>query len=230
LELQKMNWAGPKPKNRGEFRDIWERHRRNNGQPYNMKIDLYHMTSIKNLKSILTHGLLSEYEIKNLGIVPDHISNHKIVKKRTSKQVVGNTTISHYALLYFQPRNAMLYKIIKGNSVKQKIIILRFSYDVSNGGFFTTKNALLANTFYRLDDINNRPILEENMKLIEKKYWNNYNEMIEMMAESLIYQKLELKYLCEIFYLNQSLSNVIRQTLTQMPSVQISHNKEMFFE
>lgn len=51
-----------------------------------------------------------------------------------------------------------------------------------------------------------------------------------MMAESLIYQKLELKYLCEIFYLNQSLSNVIRQTLTQMPSVQISHNKEMFFE
>jgi hypothetical protein len=231
LELQKMNYTGPKPRNRGEFRDIWEKFKLNDGQDYHFEIDLYHMTSINNLESILTYGLLSEYEIDKLQLIPDHISNPEIVEKRMLKRVDGNYTLYHYALLYFQPRNAMLYEIIHNNSIKQKIIILRFSYDVSCGGFFTTRHALQADEFYRLDAIKNNPNLKRNTNLIQKDSWHGDEEAkSEMMAEALIFQKLGSEHLREIYYFDQNLLGKLREKLSKVPSVKISNDAGMFFQ
>lgn len=232
LALQKMNWTGPKPKNRGEFRDVWDRFMLNDGQNYNVEIDLYHMTSINNLESILTHGLLSESEIDKLQLMPDHISNPEIVEKRKLTRVEGNYTLYHYALLYFQPRNAMLFQIIHDdNSIKQKLIILRFSYNVSNGGLFTTRHALQADEFYRLDAIKDNPHLKKNMNLIHKNSWYGDEEAkSEMMAEALIFQKLGSECLREIYYFDQNLLGKIRAILSQNTHVEISHNVEMFFQ
>ena len=231
LTLKKMNYTGPKPRNRGEFWDIYDKFLLNEGQDYHLEIDLYHMTSINNLESILTRGLLSEYDIDKLQLIPDHISNSEIVEKRMLKPVDGNSTLYHYALLYFQPRNAMLYQIIHDHSVKQKIIILRFSYDVSNGGFFTTRHALKASEFYRLDAIKNKPLLTRNTSLIQKNSWNGDEEAkSEMMAEALIFQKLGSECLREIYYFDQNLLGKIRAILAQRTYVKISHDMEMFFQ
>lgn len=69
---------------------------------------LYNIRHIENLPSIIQKGILSYNKAQKL--------NHKVIhdltvqERRENKQIQGGRKLHDYANLYFNPRNAMMYK------------------------------------------------------------------------------------------------------------------------
>ena len=230
LEFQRMKnqgWKGAIPRNRGEFRKIWEEYT----CPRKVRvIDLYHITSINNLDSIMKCGLLAGSEMEKMKINPDNISNKEIVKMRNPKPVGNsNYTIHDCALLYFQPRNSMLYKITRDSSIREKTIILRFAYDANEGGYFTKMNAVYQQEFYKLDSENDKMHLEYCLRLINEKSWEgNHDKEKSMMAEALIPKKIGTNHLKEIKFYDEELHERLRNIVKKL-DVEVKRDPEMFF-
>lgn len=71
------------------------------------KYALYNIMPLKNIPSVITHGILSYNSAPH---------NHKSiadpnVQSRRNKSVPGGLELHSYASLYFDPRNPMMYKI-----------------------------------------------------------------------------------------------------------------------
>lgn len=76
--------------------------------------NLYHITSIKNLDSILKHGLLSRQELVSKGIIFHDVANKDILSIRSRIFIKYKETIrrlNEYVPLFFAPKRPMLYKI-----------------------------------------------------------------------------------------------------------------------
>ena len=73
--------------------------------------ELYFIMPIENLDSILEHGLLSHNRIKQLKLKHRSIANGVIQDRRKDKPVPGGKYKLHdFVNLYFNPRNAMMFK------------------------------------------------------------------------------------------------------------------------
>jgi len=74
----------------------------------NTKYPLYHMSSIENLQSILSTGILS-HDL-SMEKNPKRISDVEIVDDRKKIKLSSGLSLTHYANFYFIPKNAMLWK------------------------------------------------------------------------------------------------------------------------
>src|SRR3989338_7320864 len=73
--------------------------------------ELYFITPIENLNSIMERGLLSHNRIKQLKLKHRSIANGVIQDRRKDKPVPGGRYKLHdFVNLYFNPRNAMMFK------------------------------------------------------------------------------------------------------------------------
>ncbi len=73
--------------------------------------ELYFITPIDNLPSIFKYGLLSHNKIKAMRLGHKSIADDEVQKRRANKVIPGGKGKLHdYVNLYFNPRNAMMYK------------------------------------------------------------------------------------------------------------------------
>lgn len=73
--------------------------------------EIYFIAPIENLDSILAHGLLSHNQIAQLKLRHKSIANGVIQERRKNKPVPGGKYKLHdFVNLYFNPRNAMMFK------------------------------------------------------------------------------------------------------------------------
>lgn len=134
---------------------------------------LYYITHIDNLPSILEHGILSHSEIELRGIKYAQIYDEDIVRNRAGKQLPNGKPIWDYANVYFQPRNPMMYRV-KIEKPINKIAILGIRKDVlaRNDFYFTNGNVACAESeFYAAGEFpkRQRGILRQ----IDKAWWNS---------------------------------------------------------
>ncbi|MEI6333339.1 MAG: DUF4433 domain-containing protein [Methylococcaceae bacterium] len=184
-----------------------------------------HMTHIDNLDSILEHGLLSH----NNPHKKVDISNQEVNSRRNKIEPIYNRNIHNYVPLYFNPRNAMLYRNQKmfGDS----IIVLAFDKDLllSENSIFTNGNAASDNTSY-FNNIND--LLQMDWNKIWSTSWNGLedSETIKwsMMAEVLIYKKLEITKLVTVYCSSNKVKQYIENKY-QFGSVDISVDRHIFF-
>lgn len=112
--------------------------------------NIYHMTHISNVPSILQRGL---YPHKNPFQQVD-ISDCDVNSRRSRNEPIYNKPIHSYIPFYFNPKNNMLSK---RRSIQKDIVILVFPKDLilSQGAIFTDGNASTDRTrFYnRLNDL-----------------------------------------------------------------------------
>jgi ssDNA thymidine ADP-ribosyltransferase, DarT len=73
--------------------------------------NLYYITHLDNVPSILRHGILSHEEIQSRGLAFTAIYDTAIVSRRSQISVPDGRTLWSFANLYFQPRNPMLYRV-----------------------------------------------------------------------------------------------------------------------
>lgn len=87
--------------------------------------ELYYITPIANVPSILTHGILSHRRAKRISL--QSIAKAEVQEKRATVKVPGGRRLHEYANFYICARNPMMY-VRRGRH--ESICVLRVSTDV----------------------------------------------------------------------------------------------------
>ena len=75
--------------------------------------ELYYITHVNNIPSILGQGILSHELILSKGIPYTRVYDEEIVSNRQRITTPNGKTLWVFANVYFQPRNPMLYRVTR---------------------------------------------------------------------------------------------------------------------
>lgn len=169
---------------------------------------IFYMLHVKNLPSIVEHGLLSHNKAYQLSdFKAEDISNQSVNNRRSVQDPFFKKSLHDYVPFYWNPRNAMLYST--QNRFSDNIIILGFEiekffrYLIKEKFFlFTNKNAACDNVRFippflkLLLDIT----IGINLKSVFSASWL-YNDDVKqkMMAEILVYESVPFNLVTEIY-------------------------------
>ena len=78
---------------------------------------LYYITHKDNLPSILKRGIFSYDRVEGEGLCRISIDNRNTIERRNYKTTDGKK-LWYYANLYFQPRNALMYRFPSSTPLK----------------------------------------------------------------------------------------------------------------
>lgn len=146
---------------------------------------LYYITHIDNLESILKHGILSHRQIDERGIEYTAIYDRGIVSNRKMIKTPEGHSLWDYANLYFQPRNPMLYRVIREKGT-QDIIVLKIKKTILNRNDILITDGNAASFQTQIKSLN-KSELSLITKLVNKEYWNNEDgSKRQIMSECLV--------------------------------------------
>jgi hypothetical protein len=192
---------------------------------------LYHITHKKNLKSILRFGLLSRNLCIEKGLAVEEIGDTEIKERRGMTMLpYSGLRLNDYVPLYFNPRNAMMYKVCKRFNANNLVVL---AYDLMviliSGTIFTDANAASvdANFYYRKSELE-----KFDWKIIKSKDWSfggiTFREIKQkMMAEVLVKERIPRKYLKKLIC--NSLESVEDIKSLVKGKVEIEVSEGMFF-
>lgn len=186
---------------------------------------LYHMTSIDNLPSILSHGLLSHNQAHRFGLNKTDISDNCVQDIRQGKSV-NRIRLHDYVPLYFNPKNPMLYR---RKELQQDIIILAINpiVLVYPGTIFSDGNAACrGTTFY--SDI--EMLSQLDWDTIWTRYWNDkFDGKRIRCAETLVYPSLSLDKILTVFCYSEMSAISIQNMMPSDVNIPIQVNKNFYF-
>ena len=190
---------------------------------------IYHMTHIEHLPSILAHGLLSH----NNPYKKHDISNKSANDKRERIEPIHNRSVHEYVPFYFNPRNAMLYRVQKEQG--DNIVLLEIKKEILllNGVIFTNGNAAAQSLGFAddIDDLLNPSFI--NWDEVFATSWNDANENVKnekkfkMMAEVLVPDMVPSAMIAGIVCQNSSVCQKVAKLLNN--SINISWSSSLFF-
>ncbi|ROL60641.1 DUF4433 domain-containing protein [Bacteroidetes/Chlorobi group bacterium MS-B_bin-24] len=192
---------------------------------------LYRITHKKNLKSILRFGLLSRNLCIEKGLAVEEIGDTEIKERRGMTMLpYSGLRLNDYVPLYFNPRNAMMYKVCKRFNASNLVVL---AYDLMmiliSGTIFTDANAAseVANFYYRKSELE-----KFDWKIIQSKDWSlggiTFREIKQkMMAEVLVKERIPRKYLKKLIC--NSLESVEDIKSLVKGKVEIEVSEGMFF-
>ncbi|MCD6574177.1 DUF4433 domain-containing protein [Candidatus Aerophobetes bacterium] len=193
---------------------------------------LYYITHINNLSSILQRGILCHRKIEDEKISFTPIYDAEIVATIREKKLSDGRNLWDFVNLYFQPRNAMLYRVIFFSKANlEDIIIIGLKYNILNRKdiFVTTGNAASYNT-----EIFSAGRAKKYIKIIREKtdkgWWASQDgSKRELMAECLVPDSLSPEYISEIYVPNQNALNKVRSKIGSR-NIPIIPEPELFFQ
>ena len=227
-------------------------HKRNFAKKYHASVknqwDLFFITHVDNLESILKKGILSPNNVDKLGIQPKKIGNESIVnaRKHITIPTVGGKNLVDYAHVYFNPKNAFLYSVLEeekkqlkklGLYTHTKIVIIKLTCDVSDEGIYiTNKNAAVDGfeAFNGLDYYEIIPKIQEDTLPIGKRWskrknWDSEADKPKLQAECLVPDKIPPEHFESIHVYNSDMKEKIQPSLPE-PKLKIIVDTKMFFD
>lgn len=179
---------------------------------------IYHFTSLNNLESIISEGLLStNLKIEN-GVDHENIANNEIQERRKTMNVTcGPKGVVHdYVPFYFAKRTPMLLNIVKSKNIDQiDIIYLAIPIEKVMDREVVFSDAS-ANTAIPPNFYNNPSELSDlNWDIIDSWRWSfpDDEERHQKMAEVLIHNKVEITDISHIVVWNKNFKNHIKGVL-----------------
>lgn len=189
---------------------------------------LYYITHIDNVSSIISGGILSHNSIEAEKLVYTPIYDTEIVSNRKNKEA-GGKSLWHYANLYFQPRNPMLYRVIMEKSPETiAVIAVRKSIIETSGVYISDGNAASGNTkFYAGSDYN---IAEKQIREMTKlKWWSWYDSTKrKIMAECLVPNKISSEYIEAVYVSHPDIVQKISPSIASY--IPVISEPSMFFQ
>jgi hypothetical protein len=178
----------------------------------NMRIkELYYITHIDNLRSILARGILSHRLIEERGVTFKAIYDANIVSNRKSKTTPNGRSLWDFANVYFQPRNPMLFRVVHETS-PDEIVVLGLSPSVLEipGAYITNGNAANNATDF-FDYANGIQAVSAIWDTISSEWWNSMDgSKRKIMAEGLIPESIPPQLIHSIYVASHSVANNIR--------------------
>jgi len=195
--------------------------------------ELYYITHINNVPSILERGILS-HELIETGSIPfTRIYNPDIVAKRRDIKTPDGRSLWSFANLYFQPRNPMLYRVVFfGESTDANdIAVLGVQMSILNRPdiFISTGNAA-----HSLSDIltasKGRKVFSQIKKNTDKEYWTDESgSKRKIMAECLVPDIVTPDFIQGIYVASRDAADKLKKILRQ-PNLSVIPEPNMFFQ
>lgn len=191
--------------------------------------ELYFITDIANMPSILKHGILSHNLIAKKKIQHSSVANVDVQGRRMNKVIPGGKKLHDYANLYINARNPMLYVLLP----KQRdLCVLRISTDVLRGAGMIVSGENAARGWARFEP------WPDGLNMIEKE--NIFRERWDvddpfekdrlkglMCAEILVPDKVDSRCIQGAFV---SCQESLDRLAGLCPGLSISLNKTLFFQ
>ncbi|WP_391558937.1 DUF4433 domain-containing protein [Robertmurraya sp.] len=193
---------------------------------YPIPTPIYHMTSGRNLRSILNNkGLLSNSAVKRLGIGYTNIAYSNVQQRRLNTDVKqppwGN--LHDYVPFYFAPRSPMLYTIHRGNvegyeEGQEYIIYLKTTVQmIEDHGLdfvFTDGHAILdISDFFK----NTEDLKHVDWDIMQEKYWGETDDDKDRprrrQAEFLVHDFVPWTLIQEIGVINIRFKTAVERVL-----------------
>jgi O-acetyl-ADP-ribose deacetylase (regulator of RNase III) len=194
---------------------------------------LYHITHIRNLPSILTHGILAHSHALSRGIDFERIYNEGIISNRKDIYTPNNQSLWDFANLYFQPRNPMLYWIINNHRIDDLAILLidravldRLDIYISDG------NAAAFQSNIVLGAEGLRALFPQFQHDLDLEWWQEADgSKRRIMAECLVPTSVPSDLIRSIYVGRQDTVDRVKTILQQSQrSVPVNYEPGMFFQ
>lgn len=192
--------------------------------------ELYYITHIDNLPSILARGVFSHERIETEGVHTTPIYDADIVSRRNQITAPDKRSLWSYANLYFQPRNAMMYRVVHEKEPKN-LAVVGINKRVLNEQevFITDGNAAHETTqFYHTS--NGLEVLRQQWSIIKNDWWNRDDgSKRKIMAECLIPGHVKSEYIQAIYAASNSARDSIQKNIGDS-NITVSPEPDMFFQ
>lgn len=86
---------------------------------------VYYITALENIPSILRHGVLSHAEARERGVEARTIYDAHVVAKRGEMRAPDGGSLWNFANFYFNARNPMLYRVVRGEGRDVAVLFMR---------------------------------------------------------------------------------------------------------
>lgn len=191
---------------------------------------LYYITHVDNLSSILEHGILSHAEIARRRIPHVSVYDEAIVQARGRRSAPDGHSLWNFANLYLRPRNAMLYRL-KVTYPPDSVVMIGVRRDVAAlGGSFISDGGLGSpvSRMYPFSDW--KVVFEGLLPDFEREWWaEGDGSKRRMMAECLVPERIAPDYLQTVYTQSRNTAALI-QSLTAGGSVEVVSEASLFFE
>ncbi len=178
--------------------------------------NFYYITHIDNLSSVLDKGILSHKRIVEDKIPFTPIYDAEIVARRKNIKTPDNRNLWDFVNLYFQPRNAMMYRVVffSGKNTDD-IILIGVKSSILNRPniYITTGNAVSSDS--EILPVSQKDV-DKIRKQTDKEWWATEDGSKRiLMAECLIPDKIEPEYIQEVYVVNHNALTKVRQLVGQ---------------
>jgi hypothetical protein len=191
---------------------------------------LYYITHIDNIPSILKLGILSHERVEAEHVQFTPIYDAQIIANRRGRQTPDGRSLWSFANLYFQPRNAMLYRVLCEKPIND-IVFLAVRPDILSRTdiFISTGNAAHSASDI-LPATEGQRIIPQIRKDAEKEYWTEADgSKRKMMAECLVPDMIPPELIQAIYVASHDAVAKIKAMLQQLKLPVIPELK-MFFQ
>jgi hypothetical protein len=205
------------------------------------------MVHHKNLRNVLTHGLLSHNDAHKKGLISTDISMAEVQEKRKDKPIIVNgekmkMSLHEFVPFYFNTRNPMLYV---RHDIQHELVILLISADIIDTKMSAPKFAIFSD-----GNATNRPtkfysgigqLDKLDSSIIFGKSWNHEDEEIKKenkrkrCAEVLIYPSVQVQEILKIICPNQLMLEFVKSLLdwkdlkTACTHIEVKISESYFF-
>lgn len=192
--------------------------------------NLYYITHINNLPSILEKGILSHERVEKEGVPSTRIYNADIVNRRREKNTPDQKSLWSYANLYFQARNPMMYRVVHEKGVKDLAVVSVAKKILQTPNIFITDgNAANAPTQFYFPS-NGLKMLGQQWKIVQNEWWNTLDgSKRKIMAECLVPNGVSPEFINSIYVADEE----TRARLSEMVgyrSISVIPEPKMFFQ
>lgn len=153
---------------------------------------LHYITHRDNIKSILSFGILSHNQRETLGLPFTPVYNEHVVSRRRDIETPEGRSLWGYANLYLQPRNAMLFTVVRSRPVDEIAVLTvrRAANYYARGAFITDGNAASGAT--EIFPTRQRQTVFAKLHAVDgREYWSEEDgSKRTMMAEILVPDKI----------------------------------------
>lgn len=192
--------------------------------------ELYYITHIDNLPSILARGVYSHEKIEAEEVHSTTIYDPDIDNRRNQITAPDKRSLWSYANLYFQPRNAMMYRVVHEKDAKN-LAVVGVNKKVLNeqGVFITDGNAAHETTQFHYP-AKGLEVLRQQWSIIQNDWWNRDDgSKRKIMAECLIPEHVKTEYIQTIYVANNSVRDAVKEKIVNS-HVTVSSEPDMFFQ
>lgn len=191
---------------------------------------LYYITHVSNLPSILEYGILSHEEVSRRQLPYQPIYDDQIIARRHERFVGGEASLWSYANLYFNPRNAMLYRVMHERA-RSEVAIIQVDRAILDlpGVHVAVGNAASAPSQI-LPMPSGLDQIREAWPIINREYWKEEDGSKRItMAEALVPHRVEPEFIRSVYVASIANAASVSESLGKNSRIHVVAEPALFF-